>query len=420
VLAAAFLLAVAALSGPNAHAADPLPPWILGINEAVSQPRGRESDAGLDRLTAEAQRVGVQYVRLNASSTPRIFQTLRAAEPDWSEADAQLQRLGTAGMSVVFVVAPWPANEPWNVVESCRLQNPERYAARVEQLVERYDQDGVGDVPGTARVIAWEVDNEPDLHESFHPGFCPPAVHTLTVGVTAAAIKRADPSAKVLNGGIYRPHTQTGKAYMAAAVEAGLLQHIDGVSVHLYPSAGNEAFAVQKTVRNVREVFGGLPLWITETSTIGTGDGTGDRAEAEQARAAAALIGEAYKLGVDAVFWHTLTDPPVKKPGGVPYPGLLAVDDAEREDGRTTVESWRPKPVADVFQRLATARGELTADDELAWVMTDRGALVWSVEPRGGACTTPGAPTEYAGGKVSTAPCGWNVKGVALVPTPEL
>ena len=188
-----WLLLPTWLSGAQANALDPdLPEWILGVNEGVSIPpalsQSPDSADRLDVLGDILVDTGARHVRLNTSSTPRFSVILRQRVPDWTASDEALQRLGSLDIGVIIVVAPWPANDPWNAVDNCAIDNPDSWTRRVEKLVERYDGDGVQDVPGTARVIAWEIDNEPDLHEQMRPGFCPPAMHVETVAVTAAFI----------------------------------------------------------------------------------------------------------------------------------------------------------------------------------------------------------------------------------------
>ena len=392
--------------------------WMLGVNEAISVPAahgiGAEADALLDAQAEKLTATGARYVRLNASSTPRLFRVLRQEVPDWTEVDKAMRRLGALDVAVVVVVAPWPANEPWTMVASCAIETPEAWQRRVQHLVERYDGDGKDDAPGAARVVAWEVDNEPDLHEDMRPGFCPPELHAETVRVTAEAIKRADPSATVLNGGLYRPHSALGKAYLASAVAAGLADHIDGFAGHVYPSAGNESLAVERLVRNVREVLGEMPIWITETSSIGEGDGTGPAGEAEQARAFAEVVGTARRLGVHALFWHTLTDPPIMRPGGVPYPGLFAVEVKEKEDGKVSVGGWREKPAVEVFRRMRTAGQGSGSSGGVSWSRVAGGWMVWSDSKKPGCGRPPAVPHGIAGGKVEADPCGWQIDGAAF------
>lgn len=412
---------IATLGLAQANPLDPdLPEWILGVNEAVSVPpalsKQPDAEKRLDDFADLTLDAGVRYVRLNASSTPRLHQVMRQQEPDWARVDRAMQRLGERGIGVIVVMMPWPANDPWLAVDDCGIDHPASWTRRVQTLVERYDGDGQGDTEGAAKVIAWEVDNEPDLHDQMQPGFCPPEMHVETVAITAAAIREADPDAKVLNGGFYRPHSRTGATYMQATADAGLGDHIDGVSIHLYPSTDNEVSEIERAIDNTRASFGDRPIWLTETSTIGHGSGKGTGGEAEQARAMTSLVAAARRGGISAIFWHTLTDPP--KGGHVPSPGLYSGDETSKlkEAGVMSTTGWSEKLGLTAFRHLATAMLQQGADEGLRWIQVTGGKLVWSETHNGDVGSLPGEPEPIAGGKVREKGEDWRVEGLAFIP----
>lgn len=394
--------------------------WSLGINEAVSIPvamsKHKVGTAQLDKMAQMVDDLGVDVVRVNASTTPRIYRMLsgKGKNRGWASADRAMQRLGRHGLSVIMVVSPWPANDPWNQVDNCRIDDIKAYASRVQQLVERYDRDGVGDVSGAARVIAWEVDNEPDLHETSRPGFCPPRMHVATVKATARAIRNAHSRAVILNGGIYRPQTENGRDYINKLAKAGILEYINGISLHLYPMKGDEAAALERAVAHTREVLGDLPIWITETSTTGVKKGRGERGEREQARAMVELVATAKSLGVRGLMWHTLVDPPKLEHSKIPSPGLFAVEKWTDKPVKHTA-SWRPKPSADLFMMLTSATGEITKSGSLASIKVDGGYLVWSPSCGGEGELPAGTPKSLMGSKLIERRRSWYLKGVAFV-----
>ncbi len=68
------------------------------------------------------------------------------------------------------------------------------YRKYVKALVERYDGDGISDMPGLRVPIKhWQVDNEPPHGLSDYAAF---------LKITYEAVKAADPDAKVLIGGV--------------------------------------------------------------------------------------------------------------------------------------------------------------------------------------------------------------------------
>lgn len=386
--------------------------FLLGVNEAVVDPPrllAEAGDAPTPRLVARADRaasVGARAVRVQAGRWPNVDRAVRTG--DFARTDAAFALLAERGLDAVVVLAPWPANAPWQATDDCRLDAPEAWAAGVTAFVERYDGDGVADAPGARPVVAWEVDNEPDLHETLRPGFCPADAHAATLATTAAAVRAADPDAIVLNGGVYRPATVTGLSWMRAVAAGGVA--LGGASIHLY--AGADAVErLAAAITHTRDAFGPLPIWVTETSTTGEGDGTGRRGEAEQARALVELALAARDAGVAAWFWHNLLSPPEPpRGGGVPVPGLFTFDGDDRGP-----DAWREKPAATAYAAVARATGPVGGDGDLSWVDVGDGWLVW---PRDavGVGRPPGAPRGFAGGAARPRGERWRVRGLAFVP----
>jgi hypothetical protein len=380
---------------------------LLGINEAVTMPPaafvGDSSEARikLRERAADAHRLHADAVRVQSSTWPWLARAMSGDSPDFGRIDEALGLLADAQLDAVVVVAPWPANQPWTNADDCGLDDPAAWSAKVTALVERYDRDGVDDAPGTARVRAWEVDNEPDLHDWLRPGFCPPATWAETVRVTAAAIKAADPGAFVVSGGIYRPGTATGRAWMAGV---GHLD-VDAIGIHLYPGDADADGFVAAAVANVRDTLGDAPIWVTEASTTGRGDGTGARAEDEQARGLVALVAACSEAGIEAVFWHTLVDPPEPKRGAVPFPGLLANVDGV----------WRDKPAAAAFAAMHGVAGDVTTDGDLRWIAVDRGWVAWPVKkPRGRGAALH--PVDAIAGRTRETDGTLRIRGAAATP----
>ena len=78
-----------------------------------------------------------------------------------------------------------------------RPKDVAKYQRWVRAVVERYDGDGVDDMPGlTAPIKFWQVDNEPPRRREGYADL---------VRITSQAVKEADPTAKVLIGGLEIP-----------------------------------------------------------------------------------------------------------------------------------------------------------------------------------------------------------------------
>jgi hypothetical protein len=112
--------------------------------------------------------------------------------------------------------------------------------------------------------------NEPNSRQ-FFVGTPATYVHLFTAG--AAAVRRADPDAMVMSGGL----SGNDSAWLNAAYQAGLGGQADAIAVHPYPSPSDLApqegssndphrFPALASVRQVmdRNGDGQVPIWLTE------------------------------------------------------------------------------------------------------------------------------------------------------------
>lgn len=374
---------------------------VMGINEAVSVPLEAmgglrtplwERDVLRRRGDATAA-LGSRLVRASSHVWPYLnHHQFEEREIGFGEADRFFQTLGAHGLDVVVVIGPWPGARTALYTKHYLPDDLDAYGAWVQQLVERYDGDGVEDMPGLeARVVAWEIDNEPDLHNASPPrgvepddivsGFQTPQEYATVLLATERAIRRADPQAMVLSGGIYRPMTASGRDYLERVLEVpGVRDAIDGISLHCYFSENNLG-RVRDSMATVRELSPELPVWITETSVPSDSRRPWIN-EDWQARMVAGVYGAFLAEGADRVFWHSLTTPPARaksEPRGFGSNALMASSDEE---------GWVPKPAALVYERLAAhlASVEMASVHEVAvsggrLLATDQGWLAFWGEP---------------------------------------
>jgi len=343
----------AALLGPATAA--------LGINEAVSYPlklENRQGPPSLARLQADAratQDLGVRWTRGHTAAWPRLSHDRWEREGrSWARMDTWVQVVQSAGLAPLAMVSPWPGNKTREDTDRFVLDDPAAYQAFVQAAVERYDGDGIDDMPGLAAPIHhWEIDNEPDLKNlvDLRTGetddFATPAQFAQVLLVTAAAIRAADPEAVVVGGGFNRVTQAHGHGYMLALFQqAGVLDALDVVSVHAYhqgPGLDTLVLALQRT----REAAPGKPIWLTETSV--PAEGRGDwLSEDWQAQLTVATVLESLAWGVEKVFWHTLFDPP-PQPGNARPSGTRTNSLLRREPGGALAR----KPAADAWLALA-------------------------------------------------------------------
>ena len=213
---------------------------VFGINEGLALPqhgtmaRFNAADANKLRTRSDLIRgLGVHWVRLNSHG----FGGLNHMDvgDDWSESDALLHEAERAGLSAVVVIGPWPGTKTGNYTSSYVPEDLDAYSAWVEATVRRTRAEGYPE-------IVWEVDNEPDLHNSEPPrgartkarpgSFETPQEYATVLLVTVEAIRRPDPDATVLSGGMYRAMTPKGKTYLEQVLkQPGVLDAIDGISL---------------------------------------------------------------------------------------------------------------------------------------------------------------------------------------------
>lgn len=346
--------------------------FALGINEAVAVPQkllraGHFTSSTLaEHLDRDAQRaagLGARLTRGNSGAFPRTSWWAHQNEPGAAEdTDVWVRALQAHGLDPLLMVSPWPGNRSANVTLSYVPDDMGAYTTWVRALVERYDGDGVGDMPGlTAPIRYWEVDNEPDLKFTVRPrdaardvppgSFCTPGEAAIVLIETAKAIRGASPDAKILNGGIYRPFASSGEAYLRDLVAVpGVLDAFDILSLHTYAS-DEHGDAYARGLRAARALAPDKPLFVTETSVPSDGDDPWMTPE-WQARMVASVVARGAVEGASAVFWHTLADPPIlRRRSGFERNSLLV----GAPDG-SAVE----KPAAAVYRHLAA---RLVEDD---------------------------------------------------------
>ncbi|MCX7791093.1 MAG: glycoside hydrolase family 5 protein [Chloroflexaceae bacterium] len=256
------------------------PPTLFGLNMYIT---GRErSDAEAAALVAMATRIGASWTR------EEICWACWGREAANLFYDRRIGLLADAGIGIIgmLLTTPEQYRDPRCVAHAratnqpaywCAPTDMDAYARWVGLVVERYDGDGFNDAPGSPRVAAWEIWNEPDMDGTWLPR-ADPAAYAVMLRKAYAAVKQADPTAIVLSGGVYVFDAVGQNAFMDRVVELAGWDSFDVLSIHpwLIDHAPDEP-----TLINPRERFdvtipgrlelakrwaarGGKPVWITE------------------------------------------------------------------------------------------------------------------------------------------------------------
>lgn len=328
---------------------------FLGVNEAVTVPppflkRPNFGPAELKKeLEGDAQLtsdLGAHWVRGHSATFPFLNHQAWSRDPkqhqEW--ADLWVRTLQAQGLEPLIMLSPWPGNKTFEVTKSYMPQDSKAYLAWVESIVERYDGDGVDDMPGLkSGVHYWEVDNEPDLKadpmgpnksKAAKAKFCQASEYAQVLVMTSESIRKADAKAVVLGGGFYRPHTDSGREYMSQVFSSQEARDaIDVLSLHVYVTE-QDTGRFERALKWGAEAVPGTPIWVTETNQPAQDDSKSWVTPAWQAAMLTRMVGVALREGVSGFYWHTLADAPPgskKGPGGMkthsfysqPQPGKL-------------------------------------------------------------------------------------------------
>lgn len=229
-----------------------------------------------------------------------------------------------------------PSNEPEELknlttyhppASSLELFDEQLYVRFVRDLVERYDGDGVADMPGLKNPVHyWQIDNELPGMPPFDINSASQAergewfltvvnnyVHILEI--TSAVIKATDPSAKVAIAGVAEFPGVEGilRLYYMEVLRRVRRGTVDVFDYHFYGDAGKSWPVMKDTYRAIRRDLDAIgwtdmEIWITETGTYsGTPLEVRGRAphqsEREQAVDLVRRLIYPVSFGVKRVFW---------------------------------------------------------------------------------------------------------------------
>ncbi|GAB4111533.1 MAG: beta-galactosidase [Roseiflexaceae bacterium] len=198
------------LSPQQAQAAQPTQISFFGMNTYITglERIKIDGDEGITHLVGAGRSAGVAWAREELS-----WANIEPGKQDWNWPyfDKRIGQLANAGYGIIGMLLTTPE---WARVPDCKARakaagaleywcppaNPRDYADYVWTMVERYDGDGTFDAPGSPRIAAWQIWNEPSAPLTW-PGSAAEYGTMLVMAYQAA--KSADPSAIVTLGGVY-------------------------------------------------------------------------------------------------------------------------------------------------------------------------------------------------------------------------
>jgi hypothetical protein len=280
---------------------------------------GKKAAVQASRL-AMMKSIGITSIRLDADwaavqpGGPGMF--------NWGSLDQVVHSIRAAGLSVDLIIDGCP---PWAAVPSARgpssaqPASPTQYATWAAEVAARYAPEGVD---------LYEIWNEPNNSAFWHPE-PNPAAYTADLVSAYAAIKKVDPSAFIISGGLAPGPSYDSNIspvdFLKAMYANGAKGSFDALGFHPYsypalpdtykPWSGWSQMANTKpSLRSVMTSNGDADkqIWITEFGAPSGGPGgVGNAAQATAFRQAIARAEKTTWIGALYIYsWQDLgTDP---------------------------------------------------------------------------------------------------------------
>ena len=247
----------------------------------------------------------------------------------WTQVDGVVQKLQRECLAILGTV--WPFAR-WDQ-EACHadqartqgafrefgdlLYSPcdmDAYSAWLTALVERYDGDGVGDMPGLRYPIRhWEILNEPEMQG---PTLCffqeKPEIYAELLSLSFATIKAADPTAVVLPAGQSGMHREAVDYWRP--VLKGTRGSFDLANIHSINCSdiqrASAFWAPEYRVFLNSVGYSNTPYWITEALAGRIGPpGTSRLSEDDLAQLVFIGTVAAFGYGAEVIFHVGANDP---------------------------------------------------------------------------------------------------------------
>ena len=254
-----------ALAALPAVAAPPMPSSAFGLHPTGIFRQGYKNNGHADaiQIGAKWSRIG-QYAFWSLGQPELNSQTYDFSETGgrWGNAQSRLDYPGKRRTAARRTMSRF-AISPGRTCPSIPTDRPPLLRATVE----RYDGDGIADMPGlTNPVKYWQVRNKPSPFEATN--------FDEFQRITSTAIKATCPECTVLIGGAvgYPPAsdyiTKFDRGYKQI-LDALAGKYVDIMDLHYFGGATGDYRGLKDVVAHVRDVlntagFAKIPIWITE------------------------------------------------------------------------------------------------------------------------------------------------------------
>jgi hypothetical protein len=323
LIATVLLAALTAIAlGLTASSAQPVPKAPNGFLGIVPQEGiTRKDTIRMKKGKVKNLRVSVPWVWIQPNSPNRF---------NWAKLDRIVKvaaRDGIRVMPTLYWTPPWMSKR-WTNLPVKNKSQMDRWRSFVAAAAARYGRNGDfwtdPDLPGSGlprlEIIRWQLWNEPNFH--YFATKVKPGQYARLVNAGSAAIRKKDPKAEIVLGGLFgKPKGPPSKArdattYLKQFAAKVKKNSFDSIAIHPYAANTGKMKKIMKGFRKAA-VKSGLKkkkIYVTE---IGWGSGkktnaflTGSQsAQAKQLDSAFRyLVKKRDKLNLKGVYWYAWKD----------------------------------------------------------------------------------------------------------------
>ena len=244
---------------------------------------------------------------------------------DWSSTDEivkQSQQYGINILATIWPFADWDqknCNKKLSTFQYQEFPQLGKYRGKpcditayqnfIETLVERYDGDGIDDMPGLLYPIKyWEVSNEPSMQDDliFFTG-SPEDYYNILVA-TYNGVKNADSSSFVVLGGMAGLSSDM-KEFWDRVFDMGADNYFDIANIHSIGTDSEDAYALEYSTY-LKENNISKPFWITEVELLANPLNLNNPTSSDWAKIIVKIFVKAFAGGADKLFYIGLEECP--------------------------------------------------------------------------------------------------------------